>query len=338
MGLEIEVMFLHGWILGGAPASIHGCIYDRFMTTSSMQSMAFGRTGHDSSRIIFGAAALFRQDWGQDWAEALADTVVARGVNHFDTAASYGDSEDMLKPWLASNRSKVFLATKTGERDGAAARAELERSLERMGVDSVDLIQLHNLVEEDEWSQAHGTGGALEAMVTARDEGLVRFIGVTGHGLRIAGMHRRSLDAFDYDSVLLPWNSTLARNDSYRIEFESLLATCAERNVAVQTIKSIARRRWTNDENKRDRRSWYEPLTDAGRIERAMQVVLANPQVFLNTSSDARLMDEMLGAAERIFTNAGDGPVHAPDTATINADIAAHDMSPLFDGAELELI
>lgn len=303
-----------------------------------MRTMAFGRTGHDSSRIIFGAAALFRHDWGQAWAEALADTLVAHGVNHFDTAASYGDSEEMLKPWLASSRSKVFLATKTGERDGVAARAELERSLERMGVDSVDLIQLHNLVEEDEWERAHAPGGALEAMVAARDEGLVNFIGVTGHGLRIAGMHQRSLDAFDYDSVLLPWNTTLARNDAYRHEFEQLLGVCAERNVGVQTIKSIARRRWMNSDNDRNRRSWYEPLTDGDAIERAMRSVLANPQLFLNTSSDARLMEEMLGAAQRIFADADGGPVSAPDAQAVEADIAAHDMTPLFDGAQLELI
>ncbi len=315
-----------------------GSIYDRVMGTSTMDTMAFGRTGHMSSRIIFGAAALFRQSWGQEWAETLADTVVARGVNHFDTAASYGDSEDMLKPWLASNRSKVFLATKTGERDGDAARAELERSLVRMGADSVDLIQLHNLVEDDEWEQAHAAGGVLEAMIAAREEGLVNFIGVTGHGLRIAGMHQRSLNAFDYDSVLLPWNTTLARNDGYRHEFESLLAMCAERNVAVQTIKSIARRRWVDDGDARDRRSWYEPLAEPDAIERAMRSVLANPQVFLNTSSDARLMDEMLGAAERIFADAGEGEVAAPDPAAIEADIAAHEMTPLFDGAELELI
>ncbi len=309
------------------------------MTTSNaMHTMTFGRTGHESSRVIFGAAAFFRQDYGQEWAEALLDTLVARGINHIDTAASYGDSEDMLKPWLATNWSKVFLATKTGERNGAAARAELERSLERMGVDSVDLIQLHNLVEEDEWQQAHAPGGALEAMVAARDEGLVRFIGVTGHGLRIANMHQRSLDAFDYDSVLLPWNTTLAREASYAEDVHELLATCGERNVAVQTIKAIARRRWTNAENMRDRRSWYEPLTDPARIERAMQAVLANPQVFLNTSSDARLMEEMLSAAERLFAAANGAAIDAPDPSLVDADIAAEEMAPLFDGKELELI
>ena len=124
------------------------------------------------------------------------------GVNHLDTAASYGDSELRLAPWLATHRDDFFLATKTGDRDGDGARASLERSLTRMGVDHVDLVQLHNLVEPDEWEQAHGPGGAVEALARARDEGLTRFIGVTGHGLRIAGMHLRSLERFDFDSVL----------------------------------------------------------------------------------------------------------------------------------------
>src|SRR5579862_4459711 len=149
----------------------------------------FGRTGHASSRVIFGAAALGRMS--QERADELLPVLLEFGVNHIDTAASYGDSELRLAPWMAEHRDRFFLATKTGERTGDGARASLERSLTRLGVDSVDLIQLHNLVEPDEWETAHGPGGAVEALARARDEGLVRFIGVTGHGLRIAGMHRR---------------------------------------------------------------------------------------------------------------------------------------------------
>ncbi len=304
----------------------------------------FGRTGHDSSRVIFGAAALFQRSWGQEWGEALLDQVLAAGVNHLDTAASYGDSELMMGPWLnqntdgAKNRDRVFLATKTDERSGDAARAQLERSLSRMGVDSVDLIQLHNLVEDDEWEQVHGAGGALEALVAARDEGLVRHIGVTGHGVRIAGMHLRSLAAFEYDAVLLPYNTTMLDDPAYRTDVERLLGMCAEKNVAVQTIKSIARRRWPDDEaaDVDEKRSWYQPLRDAGAIERAMRVVLANDQLFLNTSSDARLMAEMLDAAGRILGNGGTVP--APDADAIRSDIAAYGMSPLFDGRDLERI
>jgi aryl-alcohol dehydrogenase-like predicted oxidoreductase len=163
----------------------------------------FGSTGHTSTRVIFGAAAL-----GSMSEERAAETlrlVGDHGVNHIDTAAGYGDSELRLAPWLASNRSNVFLATKTGDRNGSDARASLERSLERMAVDQVDLIQLHNLVEEEEWREALGAGGALAALVEARDEGLCRFIGVTGHGTRIPVMHRRSLEEFPFDSVLTLW-------------------------------------------------------------------------------------------------------------------------------------
>ena len=157
----------------------------------------FGRTGHQSTRVIFGAAALGSMT--QDRADATLAMVASSGINHIDTAAGYGESEVRLRPWLADHRGEVFLATKTGERQGADARAELERSLTRMDVDQVDLIQLHNLVEPDEWEVAFGPGGAVAALAAARDEGLVRFIGVTGHGLRIADMHLRSLERFDFD-------------------------------------------------------------------------------------------------------------------------------------------
>ncbi|HEX4821293.1 MAG TPA: aldo/keto reductase, partial [Acidimicrobiales bacterium] len=234
-----------------------------------------------------------------------------------------------LAPWLASRRADFFLATKTGDRDGAGARASLERSLERMGVDSVDMIQLHNLVEEDEWATAHGPGGAVEAMVRARDEGLTRFIGVTGHGLRIASMHHRSLEQFDFDSVLLPYSFVLLQDDGYRRDVEALLELCADRNVGVQTIKSIARRRWGDDDG--PRYSWYEPVRDDAAVDRAVRYVLANDQLFLNTSSDATMLRAILEAA-----NDAEGP--PPTTDELQRDVDALEITPLFDGAALERI
>ncbi|HUZ09383.1 MAG TPA: aldo/keto reductase, partial [Acidimicrobiales bacterium] len=210
-----------------------------------LDQLEFGRTGHQSSRVLFGAAALGRMS--QDRADQLLEILLEFGVNHIDTAADYGDSELRIAPWMARHRPRFFLATKTGERTGAGARAGLERSLGRLGVDQVDLVQLHNLVEEDEWETAHSPGGAVEALARARDEGLVRFIGVTGHGLRVAGMHLRSLERFDFDSVLLPYNFSLWQDDGYRRDAEVLFDRCTERRVAVQTIKSLARRRWTDD-------------------------------------------------------------------------------------------
>src|SRR6516225_9781536 len=186
----------------------------------------FGRTGHESSRVIFGAAAL--GSMRQEHADEVLATLLEFGVNHIDTAASYGESELRIAPWMAAHRDRFFLATKTGERSGEGARASLELSLTRLGVDSVDLIQLHNLVEPEEWETAHGPGGAVEALARARDEGLVRFIGVTGHGTRIAGMHLRSLEHFPFDSVLLPYNFALLHDDGYRGDVEQLLQLCDE--------------------------------------------------------------------------------------------------------------
>ena len=246
----------------------------------------FGRTGHLSSRVIFGAAGL--DTMSQALADELLGLLLEFGVNHIDTAADYGESELRIAPWMDRHRGDFFLATKTAERTGGKARASLERSLTRLGVDHVDLIQLHDLVEEDEWAVAHGPGGALEALVRARDEGLARHIGVTGHGLRIASMHRRSLERFEYDSVLLPYNFVLLRDDSYRAEVEALLSTCAERGVAVQTIKSGARRRWTADAAPRF--SWYEPILDHDAVSRAVRYALQRSRLFLVTSSDARLL------------------------------------------------
>jgi aryl-alcohol dehydrogenase-like predicted oxidoreductase len=285
----------------------------------------FGSTGHLSSRTIFGAAALSRMS--QDRSITTLDLVAERGVNHIDTAAAYGDSELRLAPWLAEHRDSVFLATKTGDRDGAAARATLERSLTRLGVDHVELIQLHNLVEEGEWQTAFGTGGAVEALSQARDEGLCRFIGVTGHGTRIPSMHLRSLDEFPFDSVLFPYNHVMLANDAYRRDVEALIARCQAAGVAIQTIKSVARRRWPEG---RSGYSWYEPLDDPDAIARAVNFVLGRQELFLNTSSDARLLPLILTAAE--------GPLEVPSDEAMEADRVAHAITPLFDGAHLERI
>lgn len=290
----------------------------------------FGSTGHHSSRVIFGAAALGAMRPGR--ADSTLELVRAAGVNHIDTAAGYGESELRLADFLVDHRDDVFLATKTRERGGAAARAELERSLERLGVDHVDLIQLHNLVEEDDWHTAHAPGGAAEAMAAARDEGLVSHLGVTGHGLRIAGMHQRSLDEFPYASVLLPYSPVLQRADGYAADVNRLRATCRERGVAVQTIKAIARRRWRDDDES-TRFAWYEPLRDTGVIERALRFVLAEDDLFFNTSSDATLLPVVLDAATRLPDD-----IEAPSQEEVEADIRVHDIEPIFDGGVLERI
>jgi aryl-alcohol dehydrogenase-like predicted oxidoreductase len=255
----------------------------------------FGRTGHQSAVTLFGAAALARAS--QDDADRTLELLLRHGVNHIDTAARYGDSELRIGPWMARHRKDFFLATKTGSRGGREAREDLHRSLERLRVDSVDLIQLHSLAHPDDWDQAMGPGGALEALVEARAQGLARFIGVTGHGWTIAAMHRRSLARFDFDAVLLPYNYFMAQDERYRHAFEEVLATCRARGAAVQVIKSIARGPWATTE--RTHTTWYQPLEAEADLERAVHWVLGIPDVFLNTAGDLTLLPRILAAAGR---------------------------------------
>lgn len=264
--------------------------------------MAFGRTGHESSRTLFGAASL--GSVSQAEADSTLELLLEHGVNHIDTAASYGESELRIAPWLTQHRDEFFLATKTGKRDFDGAREEIRRSLDRLGVDHVDLLQLHNLVDVIEWETALRDGGALDAAVEARDEGLVRFIGVTGHGLTVARMHARSLERFRFDSVLLPYSYVQMRDERYADDFEALMATCTERGVAVQTIKSITLAPW--DGREQTAATWYEPLREQDDIDLAVHWVLGRPDVFLNTVGDVTLLPKVLDAAERFSSQPAD--------------------------------
>jgi len=283
-----------------------------------MDKAPFGRTGHQSTRVIFGAAALGAMK--QEKADRVLDILLEYGINHIDTAASYGDSELRIGPWMEKHRQRFFLASKTGDRGYATAKESVQRSLERLRVEQIDLIQLHNLVDEAEWQTALGPGGALEALVEARDRGWVRFIGVTGHGTRVAEMHRRSLERFPFDSVLLPYNFTMMSTPEYAADFETLVSLCRERGIAVQTIKSVARRRWQDDSQPRF--SWYEPLKEPDAVRRAVHFVLGRPGLFLNSSSDATLLRQTLDAANEI--------AQAPPPAEMEADVARYAMEPLF--------
>lgn len=278
----------------------------------------FGRSDHSSSRTLFGAAALGRVT--QKEADETLDVLLEYGINHIDTAASYGDSEIRLGPWMARHRQNFFLATKTGERSYQKAKEEMHRSLERLKVDHVDLVQLHNLVDPAEWDVAMGPGGALEAVIEARQQGLTRFIGVTGHGVTIAKMHLRSLEKFDFDSVLLPWNYPMRQNAEYVADFERLLTLCQKRNVAVQTIKAITRAPWGEREHTHN--TWYEPLTEQADIDRAVHWVLSRPGLFLNTVGDIHLLPKVLDAASRFQSG--------PAEAEMQMTAAQLEMAPLF--------
>lgn len=262
----------------------------------------FGRTGHLSTRTLFGAAALWSVT--QDAADAVLDVLLQYGVNHIDTAISYGDAELRVGPWMKRYRDRFFLATKTGERTRPGARESLQRSLDRLQTDHVDLIQLHNLNDPKEWEIALGPGGALEALIEARAQGLTRFIGITGHELNIVGLHRRALERFDFDSVLFPYSYILMQNPQYAADVEALLQVCAERNVAVQAIKSIVRAPWHDRPHTRN--TWYEPLEDQAALDKAIHWVLGNPIAFLNTAGDIHVLPKVLDAASRFEAQPSD--------------------------------
>ena len=279
---------------------------------------AFGRTGHQSTRLLFGAAAL--GDVTQDQADQTMQLLMEHGINHIDTAASYGESELRLGPWMEKHRQNFFLATKTGERSYDGAKAQFERSLRRLRVSEVDLIQLHYLVGEEEWEVAMGPNGALKYLQEAREQGLVKYIGVTGHDVAIAGMHQKSLRHFDFDSVLLPYNYLMMQNETYRVGFEEVVRLCKQTNCAVQTIKSITRRPYPNQQ--RSHSTWYQPLTDQPSIDKAVHWVLGNEDVFLNTVGDIALLPKVLDAAQRFTKGTAD--------TVMQAMVAEWQMEPLF--------
>jgi len=261
----------------------------------------FGSTGHESSRLIFGAAALWRAS--QTEAARCLEQLLEAGVNHIDVAASYGDAELRVGEWMPEHRRRFFLATKTGERGYAGARLSIRRSLERLRVEGVDLIQLHNLVDEEGWEEALSESGALRACLEAREEGLVRFIGVTGHGTGAARRHLQSLERFPFDSVLLPYNLPMMQSREYAVGFEALLSHCREEGVAVQTIKSLARRRWAEGVEP-TRTTWYEPFEAQADIDSSLHWAMSVPDIFVNSAGDLGLLPRILDAAQRFDPDA----------------------------------
>jgi diketogulonate reductase-like aldo/keto reductase len=268
----------------------------------------FGRTGHQSTRVIFGSWALSKST------QAEADRALALlqkyGVNHIDTAPMYGNAEKVIGPWLVKHRDDFFVATKTRCRSRSRALANLKRSLERLRVSYIDLWQMHGLTNPAGWEQVMGPGGALEAFIEARDKGLVRFLGVTGHGSSVPAMHKRSLERFDFDTVLLPYNYSLMQNPSYATDFNELVGLCRTRNVAVQTMKSIARRPCEGC-SKTYNTYFYEPLETQDAIDKLVQWSLGFPDSFLITVGDVQLLPKVLDAASRFEKRPSDTEMEA---------------------------
>jgi aryl-alcohol dehydrogenase-like predicted oxidoreductase len=290
--------------------------------TKPLPRHPFGSTGHDSSRVIFGAAALMADDPKAN--ERALSLLLEYGVNHIDVAAAYGKAEVAVGRWMAEHRDRFFLASKTGERSYRGAREQIHRSLDRLQCDQLDLIQFHNLTQEPDHAQAFSDDGCLRAAIEARDEGMVRFIGVTGHGTRAPEMHRRSLERFPFDSVLFPYNFPMLAQPAYARDTEALLALCAERRVGVQTIKAVARRRLSPGMD-RPRRCWYEPLEEADAFEHAVDYVLGREALFLNSSSDLVILERTLEAAARWETHR-----EAPSETVMRTALAKVEAEPLF--------
>ncbi|MCB1122131.1 MAG: aldo/keto reductase [Verrucomicrobiae bacterium] len=281
-----------------------------------IQKRSFGRTGHESSIALFGAAALGRCD--QAIADETLDILFRYGVNHIDTAPGYGDSELRIGPWMKKYRSDFFLATKTDQRTYREAREQIHKSLDRLQTDHVDLLQFHALFHPDEWDTVMGEGGALEAALEAREAGLVKYLGVTGHNWTIAAMHKRSLERYDFDSVLLPCNYLMLQRPEYRRDFQQLLNLCEERQVAVQLIKTIARGPWAT--TPKYRTTWYQPLEEQEDIDRGVHFGLSQGSVFLNTAGDLTLLPKFLDAATRYAGAPTDDEMRAMlDTQTMTS-------------------
>jgi aryl-alcohol dehydrogenase-like predicted oxidoreductase len=283
-----------------------------------METRRFGRTGHYSTVAILGGAAFGKID--QTTTDAAMERVIAAGVNHIDIAPSYGNAEERLAPWIERERARFFLGCKTTERTREGAWVELQRSLERLHTDTFDLYQLHAIKTLEELEAVTARGGALEAVVAAREQGLTRFIGITGHGLQAPRVFLEALRQFDYDSVLFPINARLFADVDYRRSADALLRECRTRDVGVMAIKAITKAPW--GDRPRTHTTWYEPFTEAAQIQRAVDFALSQDITGLCTVGDVTVLPLFLDACAR-FT-----PMTAAEQEATIADAMRYE--PLF--------
>jgi predicted aldo/keto reductase-like oxidoreductase len=284
----------------------------------------FGKTGHKSTRTIFGGASLWEVT--QEEADRVLDILLKYNINHIDTGSTYGDSEKRIGNWMKNHRKDFFLATKADGRTYQSAKDELHQSLDLLNVDQIDLWQMHELHTREEWEEAFSAGGAIDAFIEAKEDGLVRFLGVTGHGLAAPKLHLKSLLKFNFDSVLLPYNYTMMKNPEYATDYNTLEKTCLTKNVAIQTIKSIARRGKGLAKHKKYN-TWYNPLDNEKAIFHAVSWVLGDPNVFLNTVGDIHLLETVLKAASVVNKR--------PDNTIMEKDIEKFQIEPLFPTEEI---
>lgn len=253
-----------------------------------MEKRRLGRLGHMSSVLIYGGASLVEVP--DEEADRSIELALDAGINHFDTAADYGDSELHLGRWMPRIRERIFLATKTGDRTAAGAYESIRRSLERLRVERVDLIQLHAVGDLEDLDRATGPGGAIEGAIRAQEEGLVGGIGITGHGMGAPATHLEALRRFPFDTVITPYNYRLAQYEAYQRDFEALLGEIRAQDVGLRVIKSVARNLWKSSEAA-PYTTWYEPMDEQRHVTAAVAFVLARPEVAgVCTAGDVRLL------------------------------------------------
>lgn len=262
-----------------------------------MERRRLGRLEHRSSVLIFGGAAL--AEVSQEVADRSIELALEAGINHLDTAAGYGDSELRLGAWMPRIRDRVFLATKTGDRTATGAYDSVRRSLERLRVDRVDLLQLHSVGDLEDLDRVTGGGGALEGAIRARDEGLTGGIGITGHGMAAPSVHREALRRFAFDTVLTPYSYRLSRYPDYLRDFDALADEVRAQDAGLMLIKAFARNLWRDGDQGRFT-TWYEPLDDGGAMNAAAAFALARPEATgICTPGDVRLLPMAIEAERR---------------------------------------
>jgi len=260
-----------------------------------MEQRRLGRTGHLSSVVTFGTAGIGKVD--QETADLAIQLALDRGVNHFDVAPRYGEAEVRLQPWMSCIRERIFLGCKTGQRTRDAATGELHRSLARLGTDRLDLYQLHAVGKLHELDECTAKGGALETLIEARESGITRWLGITGHTHDAPRTHLEALRRFDFDTVMFPLNFVLWSNPQYRRDAEALLDYCLRKDVGVHIIKTVAKDPW--GDRPKTHTTWYEPFMDQATIDQAVAFVLSQSVTTLTSAGDVTVLPKVLSAAER---------------------------------------
>jgi aryl-alcohol dehydrogenase-like predicted oxidoreductase len=259
-----------------------------------METRRFGRMGHMSTVAIFGAAGL--SEVSQEVADKAMEQIIEAGVNHIDVARSYGEAELRIGPWMRRERGRFFLGSKTGERTREGAWKQLQETLQRLQTESLDLYQCHAITTMEELDAVTMKGGALEAFVEAREKGLTKYLGITGHGVNAPQIYLEALRRFDFDSILFPLNFVQMGNPEYRKYAEELIAACKAKDVGTMVIKTITKAPW--GERPHTATTWYEPFDKMDEIQNGVNFALSYEVTGLCTAGDTRILPLVLQACQ----------------------------------------